>query len=262
MLKRVLGLLALVLGFLGVVACAAGAYGVWSAAARLEQANDRAFAAVDKGLVATQDRVRRVQKRVQDSRITSNEITQKLRDWSVSEAKERLAAELEIERHAGKLAEGLQSADDLLETTTETMRGIQNILELGEFAGAPVNPDSLDKMLEDLTALRSRLQESERTVERVRNFGKDDDADRHARAVKLLGRAVLMITEADTRLEDCVARLSEMRTDAQQLQARISLYILLTAIGCYLVLAWIAAGQIALCACGWNALRKVHRPDA
>jgi hypothetical protein len=109
---------------------------------------------------------------------------------------------------------------------------------------------------EDLTSLRTRLQESERTVERIRNFGKDDDAERQARALKMLGRAVLMITEADTRLEDGVTRLSEIRTDAQQLQARINHYILLTAIGCYVVLAWIAAGQIALCACGYKALRN------
>jgi len=60
------------------------------------------------------------------------------------------------------------------------------------------------------------------------------------------------VTEVDTRLEESAARLSELQTDAQQLKARTSNYILLTIGGCYLLLAWIAAGQSALCMCGWK----------
>ena len=46
--------------------------------------------------------------------------------------------------------------------------------------------------------------------------------------------------------------MSQMQADAQRLKARTSNYILVATIAGYLVFAWIAAGQAALCLCGWK----------
>ncbi len=62
----------------------------------------------------------------------------------------------------------------------------------------------------------------------------------------------MTIGEIDTRLEDSVTRLSELRTHAPQLKAKTSAYILVASIACYLLLAWIAAGQAALFQWGWS----------
>jgi hypothetical protein len=254
--KRVVALLALAAGFLGVVACLAGVYPVWLVGSRLNQTNERVFVTLDKVLAAAQDRVRGVQKRLRESKIRTGEIAQNLRDWSTSKAKERLVPAVEIERRVEKLAGHFQTADQWLETSTESIRGIQHVLELGASIGAPVDPILLEKVLEELTSIRARLQETERSINAVHEFAAnrvgESDENRLPRVLKLLGSTELMAGAIDTRLEDSVTRLSQIQADAQQLKARRSNYILLMTIGGYLVLAWIAAGQAALCLCGWK----------
>ena len=259
--RRVTAVLMLALGLLGLAACAAGGYAVWRAEARLQRANDRAFALVDRGLGAVEDRVRRTQQRVEQSRITTNEITQGLREWATREAKDRLVVQLEIETRTEKLAGQLHDAGLWLEASTDSVRDLQQALELGRSLGAEVDPASLEEVLETLVSIRSRLQEAEQSVDEVRGFatavGGETDENRVARVLKLLARVVVTITEIAPRLDRLAARIADTRADAQQGKARTSSYILWTAIGCTVILAWIAAGQLALCVWGRNRWRRV-----
>jgi hypothetical protein len=258
--KRVIAFLALVLGFLGVVACVAGIYVAWSLGSRIEQANEKVFATLDKGLDAAQDRLRGVQKRVGESKVTAMEIQQYLRDWSKRRAGERLVSHLEIDSRADKLAGRLQTADVWLETSTESIRGIQQVMELGNSLGADMEPASVEEIVAKLASLRSALQQTQRTVEEIREATaareSDSEDTRVSRVTKLVGRTLLALSDIDTRLENSVARLSDMRANARESKARMSNYILLTTIGCSLLLAWVALGQAALCLCGWRQARK------
>src|SRR5262245_24245337 len=97
LLMRLVGLLALALGLVGVTACAAGAYGVWKVQSRLNRANEKVFAAVDHGFAAAQERVPTVQERVKQAKITTDDLSDALRDWTKREARERVTAKLEID---------------------------------------------------------------------------------------------------------------------------------------------------------------------
>jgi hypothetical protein len=266
LLKRLAGLVALIFGLVGVVACMGGIYGVCWVSARLQQANDTVFDAVDKGLATAQDRVRAAQRRVNDSKITSAEIKSKLRDWSIKEAKERIVTRLEIDSRTEKLAGGLETADSILEASTTSLRGVQQLLELSGSLGAPVDPVALDDVLEKLKSVQSRVQEIDKTVDQIRAFatakeGESEDS-RLIRITRLVGRMLLMMSEIDTRLEAAVRRLDEMRSDAEQMRARTSRYILLGTIACCAILVWIAAGQVALCMCGWKSCFGRRPPTA
>jgi DNA repair ATPase RecN len=194
--------------------------------------------------------------RVKESKITTTEIGQALRDWGTGTAKERLVSQRDIESRAEKLAEHLEIADSWLETSEESIRSVQQLLELANSIGAPLDPASLEEMLETLTSLRSTLQKTHRTVDGIREFTANKEGEseenRLSRVTRLLGRILVTIGDIDTRLEETATRLSELQTDARQLKDRISNYIMLTVLGGYLVLAWIAAGQTALCLCGWK----------
>jgi hypothetical protein len=254
--KRVRALLALAAGFLGVIACLAGAYLVWLAGSRLEQANERVFATLDKGLASAQVRVRGVQQRLRESKITTGEIAQSIRDWSASKATERLESALEIKRRADKLAGHLQTADQWLETLTESIGGMQQILELEALAGVPVDPLALQNVLEEFKSIQGRLNQLERSITDVREFGLhrtgESEEDRLSRVFRLLASMELTAGAIDTGLEGLINRLSQVQADARQLKARTDTYLLLTILGGYVVLAWIAAGQAALCRCGWR----------
>jgi hypothetical protein len=138
LLKRVVRLLSLTFGFLGVAACMAGVYAAWSLGSRLERINDRVFGMIDNGLASAQDRVRSVQDRVKESKITTTEIAQDLRDWGTRRVKEGLESRFEFESRTEKLAGLLQTADSWLETSAESIRRVQQVLELDKSIAAPV----------------------------------------------------------------------------------------------------------------------------
>src|SRR5262249_8565022 len=116
LLKRFMALLALAAGFLGVIACMLAGYPVWLVGSRLARTKEKVFVTINSGLASAEDRVRRVQKRLRESKVSTSEIAQSLRDWSTRKAKARLVSTVEIERRAEKLAAHLQTAHEWLET--------------------------------------------------------------------------------------------------------------------------------------------------
>ncbi len=260
-LKRVAALLALVLGSAGIAGCLAGAYGVWLVQSRLERANDNVFDAVDRSLKVVQDRIPIVQKKVKDSKVTTAEIKEALREWGAKKVQDRIVSKLQIESRTEKLSEHLRTADLRLDTSREAVRNIQQVLEFSQSLGAKVDPTSLDAALERLVSMQESLQQAERAVDGVRKFAEDDPVeDRLAQAAKLLARILLTLSDVDERLDDFATRLSEVRAQARQGNATTSHYIMLGAIVCYGLLAWIGSGQAALCWWGWGCFRRRRLP--
>ena len=262
LIRRFVATFMIVLGLLGLAACAVGVYTVWKAEVRLQRANDRAFALVDRGLEAVADRVRRTQQRVEQSRITTSEITHGLRNWATREAKDRLVAKLEIETRTEKLAGQLNAADQWLEASTDSVRDVQHALELGHSLGASVDPASLEEALATLASIRGRLQEAEQSVAEVRGFATvvagENDENRVVRVLKIMARIIVTITDIGPRLERLATRIADAQADAKEAKTRTSNYLFWAAIGCTVILAWIAAGQLALCVLGVRRFR-FHR---
>jgi hypothetical protein len=214
------------------------------------------FATIDKGLASAQDRVREVQERVRDSKIRTSEIAAKLRDWRASKAKEGLASAVEVKSRLEKIVGRLQTADQLLQKSMDSIGGICHAFEWLVLIGVPADSISPEKVLEKLTSTQDKLREIEKSINGVGEFavsrvGESED-NRRSRVFELLSNTESTAGAIDTRLEDSANRVSQMQADAQQLKARISHYILLTTIGGYLVFAWLAVGQAALCLFGWK----------
>ncbi|HET6324074.1 MAG TPA: hypothetical protein VFG04_05195 [Planctomycetaceae bacterium] len=254
--RRVVPIFALAAGSFGFIACIAGAYPISLVKTRLDRTNERAFLTIDKGLASARDRVRAVQERVRESKIGTNEIGPKLRDWRASKANERLAAAVEIKSRIEKIIGRLHTADELLQKSMDSIGVIRQALDWLFLIGVPADSISPEKVLEKLASTQGKLQEIESLITGVGEFivnpaGESEDS-RLSRVFELLGNTELAAGTIDTRLEESANRLSQMQADAQQLRARISNYILFTTIGSYLVFAWIAAGQAALCLFGWK----------
>ncbi len=252
--RRIAGLVALAMGLAGVVACGAGAYGVWRVQTRLDRANDKVFDGVDRGLSAAQNRIPVARERVRQAKITTDEVAEALRGWTTKQAQERVAAKLEIDSRAEKLAGHLHAVDLRLDASEMAVRDVRQLLELGQNLGADVDPASTDDVLELLAQVQGTLRETEQTVAEVRKFtdpNRESVEDRLARVVKLLARVVATFADIESRLDRCAARLAELRADAQRLHEKTSTRIWQGALGCYGLLAWMAAGQAALARWGW-----------
>jgi len=254
--NRLAGILALSFGLVGVAGCAAGAYCVWLVWSRLDRANGKFFDAIDRGLGAVQDRVPVVQQRVKDAKFTTAEITDAVRGWAGKKIQERIVTQLEIERRVETLSGQLQAAALRLDASTEAVLDVRQVIELGQSLGASVDPASTDEVLDQLALLRGKVQQAQQTVDEVRRFAAPGEGesleDRLVRVAGLLARILLTLSDADRRLDDFAARLSEVRADTRQLKERTSRYLLLGSVACYALLAWLAAGQAALCGWGWR----------
>ena len=105
-LKTLIPLLASLLGFLCVIACVAAAAIAWSAGSRLSQVNQTAFERIDETLGTVRDLVPDAQRRVQESKATTEDIQQRLKEFTRKKTSEKLETRLAIEKKIGDIIEG------------------------------------------------------------------------------------------------------------------------------------------------------------
>src|ERR1700733_12683568 len=134
----------LLFGLLGIVVCAAAAVAVWFTSSRLSQANEIIFARIEKSLAAARDRVLGAQKRVQESKIATEDIGESVKNWARKESSERLASRLKLEKRAEQLEASLQEAGLWLELSGTSIEGVQQVLEIASSLGARVDTSMVD----------------------------------------------------------------------------------------------------------------------
>ena len=252
-IRRAFGVLALVLGIAGVMACLGGAYAVWRVQVRLDRANDAVFDIADKGVTAVQERVPAVRARVQQSKITADDVGAAVTRWASVETRERAVSSLEIEARTSTLASHLRAADDRLDASALAIQGVRQLLAVPELLGAEVNGDAAERAQELVTTLRSKLREAEEIVAEVQRFAADDGGpveSRFLQITKALARIVLTLSDVDQRLDDFTARLNEMRNGAHERREHRSRQFRIGAIAAWTILTWIAVAMVALGAYG------------
>ena len=138
--KRIPRLLALSFGLLGLIGCSLAFVGVWSLGRRLGQATEEFFEKVESTAVVVQARVVQMQKRFKASRVTTERMAQRLKDWTTQEAVERVALRLDAEEKTERLASMLQQADHWLEISGSSVELMRRALSMASSAGAPADP--------------------------------------------------------------------------------------------------------------------------
>jgi chromosome segregation ATPase len=253
---RLLNLLIVLIGALGVVVCVAAAVVVWFTSSRLTQVNDRVFDRIDTVLAGSRDRVLDAQKRVQDSKITMQDVRQGIEGWARKEAAERLTSRLELENKVERLAAGLRQCDVWLELSGASLQGVQQALDVTSSLGAPADAALLDPLLERLGALRDQLKQSTDAVDTIR--ARLDQAtegetleERISRLAQLALRVVATLSDIDSRLGQFADGIVATQAKAEQLKNRTHGYIITAEVCAMALIAWMAVGQVFLGRYGW-----------
>jgi hypothetical protein len=256
---RTRGTLALFLGLLGLVACAAAIVAVWIGSARLNRVADNLFGKMDKCLLAVRERVSGVAERVQESKITAQGMERSLRDWAAKEAAQRLASRADVQEKAARLAGVLRQADDWLELSTSSTQIVREVLSMASAAGVPTSTALADRLLDEIGALRNHLARATQLVERIGDVAVEAREEktpdkRMRRAAEAALQLLATLGSIDERLEKLDGRVSEIQEQVFHWKATTHRWILIAAIFISLLFVWMAAGQSFLCHHGWKVL--------
>jgi len=259
-LKRFFLLTLLLLGSLGVVTCASLIGGVWLVDARLSQGTEGAFATLDASLTRVRERVGNVRERIDNSRVTSREIQEKLAEWAQREAGEQLAERLEVAKKTQRLAEVMQRADVWLEAVARSLEFADSALQFVNAAGLSVEAIPVAQLLFEISSVRSQLHDVSDMVTDLRNRTATDDGkalakERLDQAGKLAVRVVASADRIETRLQRFDGKLAKAQDELKNMETGCLRWIHAGAIGMTLLFIWMLAAQLTLANHGWSGLR-------
>jgi hypothetical protein len=242
--------LILFLGAVGTLICAAASLGVWYVELRLDRAQERVFKRADQSLEGINRRLVETQKLAAQSKITVEEIRQRMQDWTKKEASERLATKLGVDEKVQQLASGLHQAELILELSQDTVEHVRQVLDAGADLGIGLNADTIGPLLERIENIKEDLNEAIDTAEGLLHIvdGSGDAMEKPLEQVsKIAARLLATFGKIDSRLISFRDRLANAQDSIRALSAKTHSRILLAAVCVTLFLLWMAAGQICLC---------------
>jgi hypothetical protein len=261
---RILRLLTSTLGVLGLVGCIAGVVLAWNARARLRQATENAFAAIDDSMVTLRERITQTQARLEASKVATEDMAEALRNWSAKEAKERLSLQFDLVDGTARLEAALRQADHAMEFSASAAEWAQKALSVVGSAGATADTTSLDRLTAEITSLRLRLADTTEVVARIREStaGASEEkvlAERIEQAARLTIRVGATLGSIDPRLATLETMLSETQANILAARTRILRWMLLATVAVSLLAIWMAAGQAALCVLAWTSSGRTRQ---
>ena len=244
-------------GLLGVIVCLAAAVVVWFTGSRLSQASDKVLDGVDSTLAACRDRVLGAQKRVQEAKITTEDVRHGVENWVRMAATERLASRVDVEHKVGRLASGLEQADRWLEVSGASLHGVQQALDMARSLGSSADQANVNPLLERLEGVRGQLKQASAAVDAIREqlASAAEGAtleERIKRAAQLALRVLATVGEIDSHLGQVADGLIERQARVQQLKRQTHVYIVAAQVCLLLLIAWMAAGQVSLWRYSWR----------
>ena len=261
--RQLILFVALGLGLVGCIACGAAAIVLWSVSARLRHTTESVFERVDNSLVIIQERTKRTQDRVQASAITTENIAASLKEWSKREAAQQLAERLNLAENSDKLRLAMQQADDWMELSATCAESVQQLLSIVSALGAQIDTGIIDSVIDEIASLRIQLADATEFVENIQEqtaalSNEEPREERIGRAVKLTLRVIATLSSVDSRLEKFATRLLETQKNLQALKTKTIRWIWFVTIAVAILVAWMAAGQVALSCLAWKRLRPAQ----
>ncbi len=259
--KRLAGIGLGVLGLLGVVACLAGAVGVWLLGSRLQQVNSQVFGKVDQLVVQLDRRAAQTRDATVETRKLVEHFQQTLRDSAKDFIAERVTARPEIDNLERRLTAALERADGLVQVSVASAELIEQLLATVD-AGAPEGHADRQASSDLMAAIRStseslvdaseRLADVQRRLaEMRRNQGVDVNL---TQITKLLLGIVSKLDAVQQQIAVFRVRLDETRQRLGHLQRRIRSWVFAGQSLILLLIAWGGAGQYCLLVRGWQIM--------
>ncbi len=261
--KRLVGLLAMLLGVVGVAACLAGLVGTWVVRARLDTTIAGIVERVDGVLSTLEERTGQANRRIGDTRDSARRLNervqQRVAQWrdvpadeapDLDEIERQLYSRIQLGRDwIGFVQSGVDLAEQFVEMLNSTSIFVQQESKTPRDVVAAVRGG------------RQEIQEAFELVEEVRThlegIRDHQDLDANARQIESLSSRIdSSLKNVHQFGKDLEAAIAQMGTDVANLGNRIRRQILIFAVIANLILVWLAVAQVSLAIHGWRLLRS------
>jgi hypothetical protein len=257
----------LVLSVLALLACLAGAVGVWVVKGRADRVVTAVFTAADDAFEFMDSRLALVRERVDSSREQVDGLAARAQRLQAMDAEPEARAEGESLRFAlDTLVGELHAAEGWLDSIEAIARGVHSAASSlaqsqaqSQNASAGVRAERVAHLASDLAVAINRLDVLRAELLEMREN-------------RLLARefAAMMIAAAadlDTRfanlarhIDEFAMRVSEVRADSIEADKRVHRWITFTAIALTVALLWFAASQACMLTRAWRLVQADRGP--
>jgi methyl-accepting chemotaxis protein len=261
-LRRLVGLLGVLLGTAGIVACLAGIVSVWSIRSRVDDGAAEASARVDDVLARVEDRANKVTDTIQSAQDSARDLNQRVQQ-RVSELRDvPLEEAADIDELERQLYARIQLAGDWIGFIQSTMDLVEQLVGIVESASLFAQKES-HTMADVIGAIRDGKEEIRHTSEMVDDIKislaeirSHSDVDENAKQIRTLSSTIDTSLAKTRRYAEAFQRaVAEARADIAGLATRIRRQTLIAAVLLTVILVWIAIAQLSLAVHGWRALR-------
>jgi chromosome segregation ATPase len=265
--KRLLGLILIGLGTIGMAMCLAAIAGLSIGASRLQQINSGLFRQVDQLIVQVDQRAAQVRDAAGGTRDLVAALKLTLKKSAAELLAGRAASLPEIENIERRLASAMKRTDELVEISASTAELIEQLLATIDIIASERNVD-LQNSSDLLAAIRSTRQSlanaSERLADvqrRLAEIGRKRGVDVNLSEItKLSLGMVAKLDVVQAQIDLFRNRLDETKSRSAQLENRIRNWILAGQCLILLLIAWASAGQFCLLLQGRRLLRPTAAP--
>ena len=260
--KRLAGVLATLLGGVGVLVCLVGLVAVWVARARVDAAISTIVERIDVALSTVEQRAQQANERIDNTRDDVDRLNQRvqLRMAELQDVPAEQAADIdEIER---QVYARLQLSTDWIEFMRSSMELVDQFLQTLNSTALIVQgePSTLAGVMTALRASHEEIQETSRLADALRvqlkGIRAQGDVEARAEQIETLSSRIDASLERVQQLGDKFeTAIGETRTGAAELGSRIHRRILIATITANLLLIWLALSQACLAVRGWHFVR-------
>jgi hypothetical protein len=263
-LNKILAVVALFLGVVGALACIALIIGALLADSRLREATRSAYSDVDDLFSKARERVRSLEKVVDESKVTTSDVKGSLATLASRTAEERLTQEIDarlrLEAKTSDLAAAFAKADSFAEMSADSLSLVIKVADMANQAGARIDREELESLQSEIGQLRGKLSEA---VDDVTNLStrlqREGDAsgprDRIDAAAELVVRVLATLDVIQSGLHRIDEKLGASQQKLADSEPQLMGWLRLTTAIVIFLLFWSFAGQFALGRTGWQTIR-------
>ncbi|MEA1949828.1 MAG: hypothetical protein U9N87_00470 [Planctomycetota bacterium] len=262
--KRLFGLLALLLGIAGILACFVGIAWTWHTRIRVDNMVAEISVQIDDVLARVDGRALQATEYIDNARKSTHNLNERVRQRIATRRKVSREEAADIDELERQLYARIQLARDLIGFMQSTMDLVEQLSRMIESASLFANQESRE-MADLIAAIREGKEEIRQTTLLVENVKTSlaeirvsRNIDENAKRIRTLSSMIDKSLEKTRHHAEVFRQAIEKgRQNIAGLTTRIHRQTTIAAVLLTVIFVWIAVAQLCLAVHGWRALNSV-----